>query len=165
MRLQLTSLQDCIGKWTSECLSTCDKYKQTHVMLWNFNISAIDLKLKRGGTRGSLAHTTIMAVWRGAKKCENFRIVHGLHFYSSCFFILGRDARRSGASQRGSARFPDVYARTGHALPSAAGYYFSRRIFPQMNFMKTVFALLINRSSVAGPTVHHFSSRAASPRG
>lgn len=32
-------------------------------------------------------------------------------------------------------------------FPSAAGYYFSRRIFPQMNFMKTVFALLINRSS------------------
>lgn len=32
-------------------------------------------------------------------------------------------------------------------FPSAAGYYFSWRIFPQMNFMKTVFALLINHSS------------------
>lgn len=39
----------------------------------------------------------------------------------------------------------------GHAR-SSAGYYFSRRIFPQMNFMKTVFALLINRCSVAGPS-------------
>lgn len=42
-------------------------------------------------------------------------------------------------------------------FPSATGYYFSRRIFPQMNFMKTVFALLINRSS----SDRRFSSRVA----
>lgn len=42
-------------------------------------------------------------------------------------------------------------AEAGHAR-SSAGYYFSRRIFPQMNFMKTVFALLINRCFVAGPS-------------
>lgn len=69
-------------------------------------------------------------------------------------------ARRGAARRDAAARGYRTAAGTGHALPSAAGYYFSRRIFPQMNFMKTVFALLINRSSVAGPALRHLCSRA-----
>lgn len=59
------------------------------------------------------------------------------------------ETRRSGYTERAATPERDT------RFPSAAGYYFSRRIFPQMNFMKTVFALLINRSS--GPP--GFSSR------
>lgn len=62
-------------------------------------------------------------------------------FILLALFTLGRDdAVTGGLCQNGT-----------RAFPSAAGYYFSRRIFPQMNFMKTVFALLINRSSAAAP--------------
>lgn len=65
------------------------------------------------------------------------------HFVRASIFIrvgfsLEHRVPVNAASNRGHAR-------------SSAGYYFSRRIFPQMNFMKTVFALLINRSSVVGP--------------
>lgn len=67
-------------------------------------------------------------------------------------------------SEAARAAVPDGHAGTGHAFPSAARYYFSRRIFPQMNFMKTVFALLINRSSVGEPTARHSSSRGESAR-
>lgn len=77
--------------------------------------------------------------WANVKKCENFRISSSLHFYSRRFFTP-------------SIRVPvNTGAEPGHAR-SSAGYYFSRRIFPQMNFMKTVFALLINRCFVAGPS-------------
>jgi hypothetical protein len=76
-----------------------------------------------------------LRLYRAQKNAKTFAM-RDLHFYSSRFFIYGRSA-----TQRA-----DGHAGTGHAFPSAAGYYFSRRIFPQMNFMKTVFALLINVS-------------------
>jgi len=94
-----------------------------------------------------------LRLYRAQKNAKTFA-TRGLHFYSSRFFIYGRSA-----TQRA-----DGHAGTGHAFPSAAGYYFSRRIFPQMNFMKTVFALLINRSSVGEPTARHSSSRTDSSR-
>lgn len=97
---------------------------------------------KRTYTRTSeLAHqprdNVYTARWANVKKCENFRISSSLHFYSRRFFTRAsrpRERRRAATHAR-----------------SSAGYYFSRRIFPQMNFMKTVFALLINRSFVARP--------------
>lgn len=92
---------------------------------------------------------------RTVKKCENFSISPGLHFYSRRVFTR--------ASRRPRERRADPRCRAGTHARSSAGYYFSRRIFPQMNFMKTVFALLINRSSVARPPAPYHRLHGSSP--
>jgi len=122
--------------------------RRVRLLATNFNIIAIDLKPKRQVSQPT----------RYGKGCKKMRKLS--HRAASTFTRLAFLYSDATAVARG------YRAGTGHALPSAAGYYFSRRIFPQMNFMKTVFALLINRSSVAGPRVRLFPSRgeSASPK-
>ena len=82
-----------------------------------------------------------------------------LHYTAPSFLFVLHFLHSNATRQCAAIRRP---CRNGtRAFPSAVRYYFSRRIFPQMNFMKTVFALLINRSSVAVQSaVCHSSSRA-----
>lgn len=107
----------------------------------DFNINALDLKLKR--PHESRLHTRLLCFGDGGhKKCENFRIARPAFIFIRFTFLFSNATRRDETKCSGYT-MPERDTR----FPSAAGYYFSWRIFPQMNFMKTVFALLINHSS------------------